>query len=55
MCHQDIRIKTKEFTVPAAGDHVRPDTLLHVERAKEGEIEWLNSVTEAVSKEKLND
>ena len=25
-------IKTKEFTVPAAGDHVRPDTLLHVER-----------------------
>ena len=28
---------------------------MHVERAKEGEIEWLNSVTAALSKEKLDD
>ena len=47
-------IKTKEFTAPAVGDHVRPDTLLNVERAKEGEIEWPTSVVAALSKEKLD-
>jgi len=48
-------IKAKEFTAPAVGDHVQPTTLLHVERERAGEIEWLDSVRAACSKEKLND
>ena len=48
-------IKTKEFTAPVVGSSpIRPTTLLNVEKAKEGETEWLNKVMAVFTKEKLD-